>query len=234
MLTMPGYIKESGVVGAPVSYDWNDAFPESHFPEDERLGHRIAKTRRRGVVALSSGFAEWIAWRFRPLVDTAVLLSEIEAVWAGIVDWRYVRPLATSPNAPARDAWQGPERGPVRAAFRLLSQVVTFVKKSSYPADASSALSNLASYVMPDPKPFKEWRRFAVQRLAELYPTDMKDMLGPAIPREVLDPGIDYKPGMANALLASYLQSLDYEKNPFLRSPEEMMAEGFQGTPYIL
>jgi len=218
MLTMPSYIRRSGIVGAPIQHSWNDADPGSYYAEDERLGYRIAKTCYRGVVALSAGFAEWIAWRFSPFVSDTVLLLEIEGVWAGVIDWGHLIPPGPSEHAPAKD-WTGPVHGPIRSAFMLLSQIVALAKRSTYPADASSSLSKLALHVMPDPTPFRDWRRFAVERLSTLYPFDKDDVLGPPMPRQVLDPDFNYRPERAPELLTKYLTSLDDRSNPFLRLP---------------
>jgi hypothetical protein len=32
----------------------------------------------------------------------------------------------------------------------------------------------------------------------------------------------------------AFLQTVDYRRNPFLKSPEEMREDGFTGTPYAL
>jgi len=229
---MPKYIERSGVTGAEAQHKWDDDDPGIFFLEDERLANRIAKASHRGVIALSAGFAEWIAWRSGKHCPEPVLLQEVEAVWAGIIDWRYVHPLGPAKAAPERKDWKGAGRGPVRSAFFLLSQIIALVKRGSYPAGASSALSKLALHIMPNPKPYKAWRQFAIERLASQYPFDPKEMQGPPVPREALDPDFDYKPEMARELLAKFLQGLNYMANPFLRSPEEMKSDGFEGIPY--
>jgi hypothetical protein len=235
MITIPSYIERTGIVEMPVKHAWNNSDPESLFPEDARLAKRIGAICNRGVLALSAGFTEWIAWRLNKYSADPVLHFEIEAVWAGIIDWRYLGPLVQSSRAPDPDDWRGASRGPVRYAFRGLSQIVALAKRSSYLADDSSCLSNLALLVMPDPEPFKEWRRFAIERLSKLYPYRLKgDVLGPPIPRKALDPNEKFEPEMATALLSDYLETLDYKKNPFLRSPKEMIKDGYKGVPYKL
>jgi hypothetical protein len=233
-MMMPSYIKRADIVDCPIQYNWNDADPGLLYLEDERLANRIGKICYRGIIALSAGFAEWIAWRLSKHCTDPVLFHEIEAVWAGIIDWRYMRPLGRSSKAPERKDWHGAERGPVRSAFFLLSQVVSITMRSAYPAPAASSLARLALHIMPNPKPFKDWRRFAIQRLSEIYPKQRENKLGPSIPKEVLDPDFNYEPTMTNELLLKFLQNLDFKKNPFLCSPEEMIRNGFEGTPYTL
>lgn len=235
MIDMPNHIRQAGIVDQPVNHTWNDEDPQSLYPRDGRLAIRIGKICNRGVVALSAGFAEWIAWRLSKFSSNSLLLLEIEAVWAGIIDWRYVGPLARSTKAPQPQDYGGASRAPIRAAFRALSQIVALARRSSYLADDASCLSALSLLVMADPEPFKQWRRFAVERLSKLYPYKLKgDTLGPPIPREALNPDLDYTPEMARPLLANYLISLDYAKNPFLRTPKEMIGDGFEEVPYKL
>jgi hypothetical protein len=234
MLVIPEYMARLEIADEPVGYRWNDADPGSIHRQDERLATIIARTTDRGVVALSCGLAEWIAWRLHKKVNVLVLLNQIEAVWAGIIDWRYLGPLHRTGLAPKRREWQGPVRGPVYSTFELLADVVWRARKPSYSAEASSCLSALAAHVVPDSKPFLEWRKQIIRRLSSVYPFEARNRVGAAVPREALDPDFDFEPNLTEPLLARFLQSLDYKQNPFLRSPQEMIADGFEGTPYHL
>jgi len=238
MLTVPPYIELSGVVASPIKHEWNDHDHVRYYRGDERLANRFNKICRRGNVALSAGFAEWIARRLSGTDVDRVLLQAIEAVWAGIVDWRYLKPLGEQTAAPDWDDCKGPVRGPICGAFNLLAMIVISGRKGSYCSADASSLSQLAEHVVPKAKSFKDWRRAAVERLTLLYPKPYPhpelSVVGPPIPREALDPAFDYKPETANELIAAYLETLDYKQNPFLRSPKEMITEGFEGTPYTL
>jgi hypothetical protein len=112
--------------------------------------------------------------------------------------------------------------------------MVRLIKKKQFATPECVSLAFLTLHVVPDPKPFKDWRRFAIGRLATLYPLDKENRLGPPVPREALDPELDYKPEMAPQLLSKFLQSLDPSTNPYLRPATEMIADGFDGTPYSL
>jgi len=231
--TIAPYIPLVDIADRPVGYVWNDRDPLFYYREDPRFENRIAKICVRGVVALSAGFAEWVAARWPRLAEPA-LLPEIEAVWAGIIDWRYLRPPVSAPNVPKGEACQGPERGPICDAFFSLANIVGRAQRSASLVAHCAALSQLAIHVLPDATGFKEWRRAMIERLAALYPRQKDDPLGPPIPREALDPKYAYQTGMANELLTRFLQGLDTGQNPLLRSPEEMRQQGFKGTPYAL
>lgn len=234
MLAIPDYIRRLEIADATVAYGWNDADPGSIHRQDDRLATIIARTTDRGVVALSCGFAEWIAWRLHKRTDVLVLLNEIEAVWAGIIDWHYLGPLNRSGSGPKRKESQGPVLGPVFSTFYLLGDVVWRAKRRHYSGEASSCLSTLAAHMLPDPQPFLEWRGEAIKRLSTFYPFALESRVGPRVPREALDPDCAFQSDMADEQLARFLRSLDYKRNPFLRSPDEMIADGFEGTPYQL
>ena len=53
------------------------------------------------------------------------------------------------------------------------------------------------------------------------------------VPREFFfDSEFQYSEDTAKPVLNAFLQSLDYDNNPWLCTPEEMLEKGFQGTPY--
>jgi hypothetical protein len=228
---MPTYIDRSGVIDAPIKYDWDDEDPSDvYIGEDERLRNRIRAGSNRAIVALSAGFAEWIAWRLSKVCPEGVLFEAIEAVWAGIIDWHYLKPLRSLDW----ESWQGPSRGPICAAFNLLSNVIDIAERDQSPSPECLCLSQLVLHVIPKAKPFKDWRRRTIQRLSQVYPLDIDNILGPPVPREALDPDFDFKPETADKLLSNFLKKLDHSKNPFLRSPNAMVKAGFMGTPYVL
>lgn len=231
VFSIPTYIDKTGIIDYPIEHDWNDSNPEdAYLGHDERLRHRINKICYRGVVALSSGFAEWIAWRLNKHLSDPMLFQMIESVWAGIIDWRYMEVN----NGPDWKVWQGPVRGPLCAAFDLLHEIVKLVSKKQFASPEAICLSMLALHVVPNPKAFKDWRRFVIRRLVQMHPRPDDNLLGDPVPREALDPDFNYKPEMAKELFSNYLQNLNYKQNPFLSTPEKMIQKGFEGTPYIL
>lgn len=228
-LLIPGYIQRANPAAAPIAYGWDDADPEfAYLAADERMEHRVAKTSFRGVMALAAGFAEWVAWRHADACHDLLLVHQIEAVWAAIVDFRY---LAASKLPPQHD-WHGPIRGSLWQAADLLRAVIRLTRSGQFAFPETVNVSQLALYVLPDPKPFKDWRRFVITRLAQLYPANLSAPLGVPVPREALDPDLKFDPAHADAFIDTFLRGLDPQKNPFLAAPADMVAAGFSGTPY--
>jgi len=54
------------------------------------------------------------------------------------------------------------------------------------------------------------------------------------VPREFFEPGFEYSELAAHEAWKKFLQTLRPAENTYLRTPEEMKAEGFKGTPYVL
>jgi len=233
-MTVPEYIKRANIAGQPIQYVWPDVGRTPKFLGDERLANRVRAICPRGVVAFSAGCAEWIAWRLSRDFTSSILLDYIEAVRAGIVDWKYLRPRSEVPDAPylLKD-WTGPVRGPIIMTCNGLDQVIRGAKKGRIPGLSSTLLSELALYLMPDERPFKDWRRFAVRRLAEFYPAT-ETAIGPPVPREALDPDVEFDPSLAPEYIERFIKSLDPERNPFLQKADVLLAEGFEGTPYAV
>lgn len=230
-LSLPSYVESSGIMNAPVEHNWDDSDPMAAYAWlDERLQHRIGAISHRGRLAVSAGFAEWIAFRLKPFCSDPLLFHKIEAIYAGIVDWRYM----SSQALPSRRDYLGATRAPLWEAAKLIDKMVDLTKRKQFATPESVCLSFLALHVIPNPKPFKDWRRFAIGRLTTLYPLDRDIPLGPPVPRDALNPDLDYKPEMAHQLLSKFLKSLDPRTNPYLRSAPEMIAAGFEGTPYSL
>ena len=54
------------------------------------------------------------------------------------------------------------------------------------------------------------------------------------MPIEVFDPEFVWHPELAAELIDRFLGTLAPQRNPFLRTPAEMLDDGFRGTPYRL
>jgi hypothetical protein len=111
-LTIPAYIARVKESQDPAISQWDLRKAEKYFLKtDEKLRHAIHKISDKGVLALSLGFEEWIAWLSDDKQISSVMMPAIEAIWAGSVDWRYLSPT----HKPSWDGWSGPALGPAGA-----------------------------------------------------------------------------------------------------------------------
>ena len=90
----------------------------------------------------------------------------------------------------------------------------------------------MAEYLLTDPGPYLRWRDRVLERLEVLYPLNPEDPRGAVVPREALDPDIDFHPEQIEDLINNFLKKLKPKTNPFLNPPQEMLEQGFDGTPY--
>jgi hypothetical protein len=233
MLAIPNYVEAAGLVGKPLKHKWDDEEPDLYYQTDDRTERSISAAANRAILALSAATAEWIAWRVSGEADNAPLLHAVEATYAGVVDWRYVRPLDNK-TAPVREKWNGPARGPISEAYFLLDRLIGDIRDESYLGADAAMLMKLAVLVMPDPKPFKNWYKAILGRLVKLHPKSIRDQDGAPVPRQACDPDFDYRAKDAPKLLNDFLAALDPKKNKLLATPADLKKAGFQGTPYKL
>jgi hypothetical protein len=230
-LLIPSYIRSAGIVEDPIQHKWNESVKEDVLLDQPRLTDRLSGMTHRALLAFSLGSAEWVVWRLSKHLPDSASFQLLEAAWAGTIEWRYLKSF----DVPD---WLGelppPIGGPLDTAFWLLREAFVAAREGEPFRHFSAALSELVLRIVAKSESYKEWRRFVIHRLTEMYPRTQENRLGTPVPREALDPSYEYKPELANALLVPFLKALDYTQNPYLRSPEEMIAAGFTGRPYSL
>ena len=179
--------------------------------------------------------AEWIAWRLSQHTEEMILFNYIEASKAGVIDWDYID-LGKGSKRYTRlkkKEWKGNILGPMHDATEILIDALYNAKRSMSVAEYTVYMANLTEYILPDKVPqFREWRNFVITRFTELDPLDLDNPFGNAIPSEALDPTIKFKPSMSKKLLQAFVENLEFENNPCLKTPQRMIDDGFEGSPY--
>lgn len=230
MLTIPEHIRASGVAGAPITYKWHGT--DDYNRERPELMSRFQTTSIRGVLALASGIAEWIAWRLDELSSYHASLQFIEGVWAGQVAPEYL----IGWDSEHEPDLEGPAERPLYHTCELLLKVYNRCDADDTGGASrwSVYLTYLARHVLPKPKTkvFDAWLVAALDRMAAAYPRRKSDPLGVPVPREALDIGVPFDPARSAELVGAFLAALDPALNPYLAPPKQMRADGFTGTPY--
>jgi hypothetical protein len=228
-LYTPEYLRRSAMQEATVAYTWDDWNVEAAYePLDDDLLGRLAQVSYRANEAFTIACAEWIVYRFGALSDDPTPSNYIEAAWAAIFDWRYLKYFE-----PLDEEWQGPVRRALEVAIVLVVEVIGRTESDDLPEISAASVSNLAKHVMSNPKAFEEWQEWAVERLAKFYPRNEEEPLGPVVPREALDPDIEFSPIETPEYINRFLRNLNFSKNEFLEPPETMLKSGFEGVPYV-
>jgi hypothetical protein len=238
------HVQKSGVLGAPIGYVWNSQLASELYAEKDQnpqLYDAIDQATLKAKMSLGVAIAEWIVWRFTGHADLADATLRIEAAWAGAIEPIYARDLSCEMT---HDDDQFPVEGALELALCVLGETSDRYRDGSlYLAEPVVTLATLAAYLVPDKQVFLDWLSPAVARLVQAFP-QTKDFdrvsraydtsLENPVPRELFDPSFAYDNAAATVAIRRFLQSLDPRCNAYLRSADEMRADGFTGTPYSL
>lgn len=235
-LSVPQYIQAAGINSSILHYEWDEWNVKKYYTTvDEELLERLSILSYRAKVAMTIASAEWVVARFDALSNDKTPRQYLEAAWAGNIDLRYARYIETND-----DEWRGPVRGPLNMTISIVVDALFCKDESAEPAENPAWMCALAEHVIPAKEPFWHWRDRCLDRLQALYTAredkddlfDEDQALGGIVPREVFDPEKDSEPDRSAQLANLYLQGLEVHANPFLRSPQELLEEGFEGVPY--
>jgi hypothetical protein len=230
-ISVPDYVRAANIQDPVVRFTWDDWDMRGlELPVDADLSARLRRISQRADVAFALATAEWIVHRFSLFGNDLVAWQFLEAAWAQVVHWRY-RSLNWDGDVNPRE-WSGPVRMPVWRALTLTEFSISEAEQDGSPFIGAGLIASLATHVLADPTPYLEWRDRIMRRLETAYALDGAETLGEVVPREALDPDFDFNPAHTESLVNRFLGGLDYRTNAFLNAPENMLIQGFKGTPY--
>lgn len=240
MLSKPHYIEEADVESPFIRYSWNDwNLQQIYRPPDPELWARLQGLTHRAMVGLTIASGEWVAYRFASIVDRHEPLQLVEAAWAANVHRAYSYAFHTDGAE-----WRGPVLGPLNLMMAIVVDSLYGRNLRTDPAESPCWMDRLAEHVLPDVEAYRAWQAVCVARLHQFC--DLPDpahrslfddaaLAGDWVPRELFDPSFPYSPELAPDLIRQFLMTLEHdEDNPFLATPEEMLDQGYPGTPYHL
>lgn len=249
----PSYIVQSGILDLPLEFPWKGEGMHFGASQGTKLHAALGQMTTCAQVTVTALLEEWLVWRFQKAVDVSRFLHHVDSVLAWTIDRRYRDDSSLKgsiPNdTPVNQALGDGVWGVRLAAADSLWDFPNLTE------DKTAALVSIIKQTLPDKpkKAFSAWVQRTVETAAKLAPWPSKHwpernefesqaayreaaapFFGQAIPREALEPDSGYKPEQRQEALGRFLASLDWNANPFLRSPEAMKALGFEGTPYKL
>ncbi len=212
-LQSPLYIPVDIISQPNVKHVWDDQNPyEPVGPPDEGTMAVLEKVSNRGVTAFAVGCAEWIVYRFARLSSDKTPFYFLESCWVLIMGNDYVQPSSLKASE-----WKGPIRGAIDLALLTIVNVWNMSEGGSGHPDGAFA-AKIALHVVEHKPQFLEWQEKVLQRLIDCHPRDEEDLDGPAIPREILDPSVDFGSVSGKQLIKDFLSKVDYKSNPFLKN----------------
>ena len=230
MLTSPKYIEDAGIKGSPVTYSWKPyqgiAIASTYPKNFEKL---VRGLTLRATLVLGVGIGEWLRWRLDGLTSYQRCSQYVEALWTRTVSRLYLK----------NDHLERPEdKGdPAIGALLALEQgLYNMLVKVSYDepdrAQSVAELVPLVRYTMKDTSKFDDWLKTVLKRFIDNFKIDDDNRGGDLVPRAFLDPAVPIDPDAVPKLLDEQLCQIKWKGNPFLATPNEMLAQGFDGKPY--
>jgi len=237
---------------AQSEFDWNRDLAtdfSSILLTNNRLLNVLIRIGYKAVMGVAAALTELIQLRSKnscPHIDvTQEFAPKIDALWAAAIDPLYLK----SSDFEYRYIDENGVKSVFSSNWFILGYIAGGYADSSYYIHPFLVnLPMLARHLMPDRNLFDKWFTETIRKTAETFPclysySDLNwkedknavyDCSDDApVPREFFfDPEFVYSKEAAKPLLNTFLQSLDYNNNPWLCTPEEMMAKGFKGTPY--
>ncbi|MEZ2354717.1 hypothetical protein [Caballeronia sp. RCC_10] len=255
MLNPPPY-----VIGNPRSYEWNDDAIWESERQNLKSQDQISGLWARSLLALSIGMAEWVFRRRLSDPDDLVFNHAVEALWASVVDRRYLKLCSgdyadrsrehwkISDDAPGDESlWQSydnlldKKNGPKWVALVYLLRIADRTNPDENGALEAVYVSQLVGQVVGKSasSPFMNWRKAVMARFSAeatfysywIHQGQSDNLLGPVLPPQSVDPAFDFSLDKAGELVDAFLQGLNPQDNPFLTPANELLKLGVQ-TPY--
>jgi hypothetical protein len=239
---------------APLAPRWKGADAHIGDFESSSLINKLAMGKTTcGTVSLMAGVMLWGARRLQSFYDVQFCFEMVDAAFAWQFDWRYF-------NGSAEPYRAAPDQPPAESATFVLDDLLrgpltgeSVFYSFDQPAPSLAEMANVVQFILPkSARPtYEAWLTKVCRRLnrlalaPDISPPNFADfesrqayrefcaqMRGSPLPPHVLDDTADLDVLDLYAEASLFLESLDYKKNRFLRSPEEMNELGFEGTPY--
>ncbi|MCL1919425.1 MAG: hypothetical protein FWG14_14215 [Peptococcaceae bacterium] len=231
---------------------WNRKYDEKFsnlLITNNRLSDVLSKISYKAAMAIASVLTElvqqWSSKKYFPHIDIVKEFPQkINSLWTGAIDPLYLKTF--------RFDWEYFDENGDTVTYTANWYIVRHLTKeyteSSFTIHRYLInLSMLARHLTPNKKLFDQWFTETMRKTAEVFPCtyDYADLdfndkearydcsVDAPVPREFFfDPEFEYSEETAKPVLNAFLQSLDYNNNPWLCTPEEMLGKGFKGTPY--
>lgn len=240
MIETPRHIIDAGIARAELPFAWDEWATKSYYWDvSQALFDRLNALTDEANIALTVALGEWVYHRFDSVSTDAKALLFLEAAWAGSVHPYYCIYTET-----VDDEWRGPIRGPQAVAIAIANDALFCRGHDPEVATRACWMHRLASHVLVDPAPLKQWFEAVVSRLEQFHrreasvdaPTSFFGVSLASthpVPRDAFDVSRHYDAADAAAGVDRFLQGLDERANPFLRPRAELVdISDFVGEPY--
>lgn len=224
-ISRPNYIKPKSLSSYAIGQKWDDMRASDDFEFDtDPFYLRSTKLQFNAQIALGIGIYEWLFWLFSPHISRPEPQQVLEALWCGAY-----KPEKFTYIEFDRMDWLGNIHGPMWCAMMFASAMVNYRDEDEGEVGLEEGLvylPRLAVHVLPEETEFLSWLEFSLVKLGKYYTAEPSDpftnLFGsessnePLVPREALDPGIEFDPKNTSSYVSYLLEELTPD-NPFLK-----------------
>ena len=238
-MTFSKYLQRSDLA-APINYEWTreistglQANPADDHP---KLYDTLQLISVRAAFSLGVACSEWVVTRLQNFADVSDAVQRIQAAWAATIDFRYAdlpKPEVLLTDAP------DPIGGPLWLTRHILANDHQFLVKTYQGVKnkgvrgSALRLALLAQQVAGKPSGFEEWLALSLRKAASQYPgEEIPVQQEESVPPDFFDPDFIWSEGAVQVSQEHLVSELNPSQNPFLRKPDQMRADGFEGDPY--
>ncbi len=228
-LSVPVFIEQANINGAETSYPWNkQVFESLQKYRSGNLKSVLSQMSGHANLAFAAGVTEWVCRRLENATNAPRTLDYTEAVWAAMIDRRYLQKHIEEVDY----TWNDPAKDVVM--FASVRLVLAYYDCKNFDSDRVADTAQLvaaARHVLADKKPFDSWSKLALKRLVSVFPSS--EGVGSAVPREALEVNRDFDRNNTTLYLNAFLERLSPSANEFLVDAAALeSAEEFPGVPY--
>lgn len=234
-MTLPAYLVALKLSAMPLDYEWDTDFFNTFwavtYEDNPRLANALRLLSTKGAFALGVACSEWVVARVKEHTDTSDAHLRIESAWAASIDPRYSTlptPPPSPPSAPRQFA------SPLRLAMKLIAYAhERYASDGEAVHGSTMGLAMLVDHIAGRHPAYGPWLAESLRRCHEHYPAaDIPVEDEAPVPPELFHTDFIWNEEAVSSAMQRLLQTLDPAENPYLRSPEEMVAAGFKGVPY--
>jgi hypothetical protein len=219
-MDLPAYILRRVTPSPEIRYVWDDWNTEQvEEPPNAVTMEVLGGVSLRGVLAFTISSAEWVLARYVGMVDLSLPQDYVEASWIAQIDRGYI--AMEWEDHPEAESWTGPVRGPIGIAMTRVMYAAQQVESRENPELRAGWITNLVTHILPDPRPYVEWREWVLARFRAIYLRNEEDPLGTVIAPENCDPDHPASPEETEEAMNRLLAVAATRKNPFLLSPAD-------------
>ena len=224
----------------PLGYEWDrdisTSFQENPADDHPTLYEALQLISIKAAYSLGVACSEWVIGRLQTATDVSDAELRIQAAWAASIDYRYAD--IPKPESPSKDL-PAAIGSPLWMTKQFLNYDHQFLIKT-YQGVVNKGVRGtalrfalLAQHIAGPLSGYEGWLAGSLRKAIEVSPAEAIPIQQErSVPPDFFDPDFIWSEEAAAASRARLISQLNPSKNSYLRTAEQMRADGFEGEPY--